>query len=211
MSTYHLEFVVLGDSGVGKTSLAQRFVFDSFDVPGYTTIGRYSFDCIPYWIEYVRNHEGEMPTVMLIGNKADLHWKCQVDQEEGKRLAHKNGFLFAETSAKMGSGVDEVFQKIAKCSTHTSWQTLLRASVQVQGRDSFEYIPMWLDLIRLHCGIATRIMVVGNKSDMPNVRRCVSNEKGEAFAETNGLLFAETSAQDNVGIEDVFVEVSQKV
>lgn len=70
---------------------------------------------------------------------------------------------------------------------------------------------MWLDLIRLHCGIATRIMVVGNKSDMPNVRRCVSNEKGEAFAETNGLLFAETSAQDNVGIEDVFVEVSQKV
>ncbi|KAG0096280.1 hypothetical protein BGZ93_004796 [Podila epicladia] len=32
-----------------------------------------------------------------------------------KRLAHKNGLLFAQTSAKEGEGVDVVFQKIVQC------------------------------------------------------------------------------------------------
>ncbi|KAG0096279.1 hypothetical protein BGZ93_004795 [Podila epicladia] len=53
-------------------------------------------------------------------------------------------------------------------------------------------------------------MVVENKSDMPNVRWRVINEKGRPFADDNGLLLAETSTQDSIGVESVFVEIAQK-
>ncbi|KAG0015006.1 Ras- protein Rab-2A, partial [Podila clonocystis] len=95
----------------------------------------------------------------------------------------------------------------------TAGQERYRAIVPLMFRNAVGALIVYdvTDRIRLHCGIATRIMVVGNKSEIPDVRRRVSKEEGKAFADGNGLLFAETSAQDNIGVEDVFVEVAQKV
>ncbi|KAF9374305.1 Ras- protein Rab-2A [Podila verticillata] len=63
------------------------------------------------------------------------------------------------------------------------------------------------DVTRMHSGIDTAVMVVGNKSDL-DVRRCISAEQGESFAGTHGLLFAETSTARSEGIEEVFEEVA---
>ncbi|KAF8935669.1 Ras- protein Rab-2A, partial [Haplosporangium bisporale] len=77
----------------------------------------------------------------------------------------------------------------------------------VTSRKSFDDLSYWLNTVRMHSGIDTAVMVVGNKSDL-DVRRCISAEQGESFAGTHGLLFAETSTARSEGIEEVFEEVA---
>ena len=45
-------------------------------------------------------------------------------------------------------------------------------------------------------------MVVGNKCDLENVR-VVSTEQGQSFADEHGCKFMETSASDNVNVDEV--------
>ena len=50
---------------------------------------------------------------MIVGNKADLTDKRQVTTEEGENLAKEAGLLFFESSAKDGTNVNEMFNKLA--------------------------------------------------------------------------------------------------
>ncbi len=45
---------------------------------------------------------------MLVGNKTDLSAQRSVTLDEGVRLAQQYEMLFAETSAKLGEGVEDV-------------------------------------------------------------------------------------------------------
>lgn len=46
--------------------------------------------------------------VILVGNKIDLDSLREVTAKDGRALADELGYLFAETSAKTGQGVDGV-------------------------------------------------------------------------------------------------------
>jgi len=50
----------------------------------------------------------------IVGNKIDLEANRKVSTEEAKSLADKQGIFFTETSAKEGTGVDALFEIIAK-------------------------------------------------------------------------------------------------
>ena len=54
------------------------------------------------------------------------------------------------------------------------------------------------------------ICLVGNKKDLES-KRIVSTEEGQKFANENGLLFYETSAQDGTNIEDMFNKVTSDI
>ena len=45
-------------------------------------------------------------------------------------------------------------------------------------------------------------MVVGNKCDLES-SRVISKEKGESFADEHGCKYMETSASDNVNVNEV--------
>ena len=47
----------------------------------------------------------------------------------------------------------------------------------------------------------------GNKCDMDD-KRLISEERGRNVAEENGIKFFETSAKDNINIEQAFITVS---
>jgi Ras-related protein Rab-5C len=51
-------------------------------------------------------------------------------------------------------------------------------------------------------------MLVGNKSDLAANRR-TSKEMGEAYAQEEGLLFAEASAKSGEGVEEIFMEIGE--
>mmetsp|Transcript_3197 Transcript_3197/g.7665 ORF Transcript_3197/g.7665 Transcript_3197/m.7665 type:complete len:218 (+) Transcript_3197:117-770(+) len=65
------------------------------------------------WIDDVRNERGENVLVALVGNKCDLTSERKVTEEEGRKQAEELGVLFAETSAKIGHNVKELFQQVA--------------------------------------------------------------------------------------------------
>jgi GTPase SAR1 family protein len=46
-------------------------------------------------------------------------------------------------------------------------------------------------------------ILVGNKSDMADEKRAVPYAKGQALAEEYGMRFFETSAKDNLNVEEV--------
>lgn len=70
-----------------------------------------SFQNLKKWIEELRIHISTNIPIMLLGNKSDLERK--VPREEAVSFAVKNGFMFAECSAKTGEGIEEAFKKLA--------------------------------------------------------------------------------------------------
>ena len=73
-----------------------------------------TFQHIQNWIEDIRNQSPKTVLIILIGNKIDLEDKRVISYDEGNEFAIKNGIIFAETSAKTGDGIEEIFVKSAK-------------------------------------------------------------------------------------------------
>lgn len=48
-------------------------------------------------------------TIMLIGNKSDMHARRQVSTQEGELFAREHDLVFMETSAKTSANVEEAF------------------------------------------------------------------------------------------------------
>lgn len=71
-------------------------------------------------------------------------------------------------------------------------------------KDTFDHILSWLEDARAHSNSDMSIILVGNKADLEH-RREVAKETGEAFAKEHGLLFLETSAKDNVNVDETFL------
>ena len=57
----------------------------------------------------------------------------------------------------------------------------------------------WLNECKEMCYKEILLCLVGNKTDLES-KRVVSKEEGQKFADDNGLLFIETSAQDGTNI-----------
>ena len=69
--------------------------------------------------------------------------------------------------------------------------------------NSFENVTRWLEELREHASPDLKVMLVGNKSDLRNLRT-VKTEDAKAFADRNRLSFIETSAMDNQNVETAF-------
>ena len=78
-------------------------------------------------------------------------------------------------------------------------------------RSTFEHMPAWLELVKLHCDQSVNIMVIGNKTDLKDVRS-VTGEEGGRFANDCGGFFFETSAKTNENecVQKAFNSVIQK-
>ncbi|KAJ5066654.1 ras-related protein rab-5c [Anaeramoeba ignava] len=157
------KIVLLGESGVGKTSLALRFcegegfnnpeptiavAFHSkaiyvgdkaikvqiWDTAGqeiyrsltpmyirnaaaaiivYDITNEESFGKLESWIDEMVTLAATDVVIAIVGNKSDLEKTRDVDTQEGEEFAAQNNFIFQETSARTGFGVNQVFTQIA--------------------------------------------------------------------------------------------------
>ena len=74
----------------------------------YDLTWRESFEAIKSWLGFVNQYTSkDQVKLVLVGNKSDLERK--VKNEEGKKLAEKEGMLFFETSAKTADGIVDMF------------------------------------------------------------------------------------------------------
>ena len=80
----------------------------------YDITNRDSFEHILNWIQDIKDQSPKTVLIVLVGNKIDLEDKRVVSYDEGSEFAIKNGFIFEETSAKTGQGIEEIFTKSAK-------------------------------------------------------------------------------------------------
>ncbi|CAB3997928.1 ras-related Rab-3D-like [Paramuricea clavata] len=73
--------------------------------------------------------------------------------------------------------------------------------------ETFEKLTNWLKDIETSGLNNEQLIIVGNKSDLEHERQ-VPRERGEKLAHEFGFKFFETSAKDNISIQEVFEELT---
>jgi len=159
------KLLIIGDSGVGKSSLLLRFADNTFSASYITTIG----------VDF------KIRTINVRGHKVKLQIWDTAGQERFRTIT--------STYYRGTHGVIVVFD--------------------VSNIESFSNVKRWLYEIDTHCEKVEKVLV-GNKVDEPN-RRAVTEIEARNFANSIGIKYFETSAKENVNVEQMFQSVTEDV
>ena len=102
----------------------------------------------------------------------------------------------------------EAFRSITRSYYKSSTCALI--VYDITNKKSFSNVASWLNECREMCYKDILICLVGNKTDLDS-KRAVSKDEGQKFADDNGLLFFETSAQDGTNIEELFTKCTSDI
>mmetsp|Transcript_419 Transcript_419/g.1148 ORF Transcript_419/g.1148 Transcript_419/m.1148 type:complete len:219 (+) Transcript_419:335-991(+) len=81
----------------------------------------------------------------------------------------------------------------------------------VTDESSFNNIRNWISNIQQNASESVNKILIGNKCDMDESKRVVSFARGKALADEFGLSFFETSAKNNVQVDDSFTTLAREV
>lgn len=163
---YLFKYIIIGDTGVGKSCLLLQFTDRRFTPIHDLTIG----------VEF----GARVITV------EDTQLKLQIWDTAGQ----------------------ESFRSITRSYYRGAAGALL--VYDITRKDTFDHMLSWLEDARAHSNSDMSIILVGNKADLEH-RREVARETGEAFAKQHGLLFLETSAKDNVNVDEAFLSTAKAI
>ncbi|KAJ8753718.1 hypothetical protein K2173_026394 [Erythroxylum novogranatense] len=77
-------------------------------------------------------------------------------------------------------------------------------------RVTFDNVKKWLQELKEFGGSDMVVVLVGNKSDLGHSRE-VDEEEGKSLAVSEGLCFMETSALENLNVEEAFLGMINKI
>lgn len=78
--------------------------------------------------------------------------------------------------------------------------------------ESFKALHLWLEEVSKHTTHPDAVLVlIANKIDKRAEDNCVSKIDGQDFATEHSMLFVETSAKTNEGVDQAFSELVAKV
>ncbi|KAI0529336.1 hypothetical protein KFK09_001883 [Dendrobium nobile] len=137
---YLFKLLMIGDSGVGKSSLLLRFTSDSFEDLSPTIAGQERFRTLTssyyrgaqgiimvydvtrrdtftnlsdVWAKEIDLYSTNQDCIkMLVGNKVDKEIERTVSKKEGIDFAREYGCLFLECSAKTRVNVEQCFEEL---------------------------------------------------------------------------------------------------
>jgi len=80
----------------------------------------------------------------------------------------------------------------------------------ITSRASFKRAEAWIKELQTQGNDDVLIALAGNKVDRREERE-VSTQDAQHYATTNGIFYLETSAKENINIEDLFMEIARRL
>jgi len=157
--------VLLGDTGVGKTSTVLRYVEQRFLTSSTPTIGA-SFLSKTIWVS---------------GSRVKLQLWDTAGQERFRSLAP----MYYRGAAAAVLVYD------------------------VTSADTFTKVKEWVKELRTNVFDDLILIICGNQID--RTARNVDSQEAAEYAKSIGALFFETSAKNNIGIEEMFFEIAKQL
>ncbi|KAJ7373105.1 hypothetical protein OS493_014253 [Desmophyllum pertusum] len=178
---YLYKIVLIGDSGVGKSSLLSCFTRNEFDLESKSTIG----------VEFATR------SIQVDGKviKAQVCFHC-VDN------------IFVCGDCLDAAGQDRYRRAITSAYYRGAVGAVLVYDLSKQ--KTFENVERWLMEVREHAESSIVTMLVGNKCDLKHLR-AVSIEDAKKYENDSGLSFIEASALDAINVEEAFIQTITKV
>jgi small GTP-binding protein len=166
-----VKICVVGDSGVGKSSIISRFSHDEFNVDQKSTTG--------------------------------------IDSCSKELLLERDDSTVVRTRVNVvAKGGHDRWRAVTLMLYNNSRGALV--VFDVCNRKSFENAVFWIGEMRNHAGAGVVISLIANKCDLLD-ERLISTTEAAQFALQHGLLYAETSALDNTGIQGAFRSICESV
>ncbi|KAK4409960.1 Ras-related protein RABB1b [Sesamum angolense] len=196
---YLFKYIIIGDTGVGKSCLLLQFTDKRFQPVHDLTIG------VEFGARMV-TIDGR-PIKLQIWDTNHAIWKIdfalRLDcQKFDFNFVDKHLFKWHRRLAQ------ESFRSITRSYYRGAAGALL--VYDITRRETFNHLASWLEDARQHANPNMTIILMGNKSDLAH-RRAVSKEEGEQFAKENGLLFLEASARTAQNVEEAFTRTAAKI
>ena len=130
----------------------------------YDVTNRDSFKNLENWLIEIEKNSSEKVLKILLGNKCDLNDDREIQPDEGRAFADRNGMEFMETSAKMNTNVDLFldvgdkylflmsFGGFDPTTTPKKTLTINVPSQDIQHRIENDYREMFLRMLKKHFG-----------------------------------------------------------
>ncbi|CAD8073297.1 unnamed protein product [Paramecium sonneborni] len=80
----------------------------------------------------------------------------------------------------------------------------------ITNKQSFEAIERWLQEVKENADREIVIMIIGNKSDLKDLR-AIRTESGQELAKIYKVGFMEASAQDGSNVDQAFTQIIEKI
>ncbi|CAN8292687.1 unnamed protein product [Cochlearia groenlandica] len=126
----------------------------------YDITRRKTFDNIKKWLFELRSFSSPDTVVVLVGNKSDLRQSREVEEEEGKTLAHSEGLCFLETSALENRNVEEAFlSMIGRIHEVLSHKIVLEDKSNGDCDGNGTVVPAGKEIVNIHEVTATRPLI----------------------------------------------------
>ena len=135
-------------------------------------------------------------------NEFNLESKATIGVEfDTKRIEHEGEIIKAQIWDTAGQ---ERFRAITSAYYKGAMGALL--VYDISKRSSFQMLDRWVNEIKAHTEPDLNIIMVGNKSDLENLRE-VTKEEAINYAKENKMPFFEASALTSSNVEEVFKDL----
>jgi Ras-related protein Rab-1A len=162
---YILKIILVGDTGVGKTSIMLRFADDYFLSHITPTIGL----------------DFKVKTMKVL----DKNIKFQLIDTAGRDKFR----ICIDNQYRTASGIVLVFD--------------------LTNRTSFDNLPKWIENINKIAEVMPKIVLIGNKSDLPNHK--VKASEILEFCRRYDIIYIPTSSKDNNNIGEPFINLATQI
>ena len=179
MSEKILQFLLLGDSGVGKSSVFNQITLN----------GEEEEEDISEW-DPIIDTNGDWITRRIRSNTGESY---QIRIMDTLSYEKYHPFMRQQSIAKMGPLISQLYE-------NADGFMLIYDITNIK---SFENLEIWLEEVNIYKDNA-KIILLGNKSDAKS-QRIVSKIDGEKFAKENLLKFMEISCYENINIEESLI------